>query len=108
MKYVLLVYVDATRKVPDNNAELTERWVNVMDGRGIRIIGSALRPVEETTTVTILNGKLTLSDGPFAESKEYIAGFDVIECANLDEALAVAAQHPVALFGHVEVRPFWV
>ncbi len=108
MKYVLLVYVDPSRKVPENNAELTENWVNGMDSRGIRLIGSELRPVEETTTVTVLNGKLALSDGPFAETKEHIAGFDIIECNNLDEAIAVAAQHPVALFGHIEVRSFWV
>jgi hypothetical protein len=48
-----------------------------------------------------------LTDGPFVETKEQIVGFDIIECADLDEALEVAAKHPVARFGMVEVRPFW-
>jgi hypothetical protein len=48
-----------------------------------------------------------LSDGPFAETKEQIAGFDVIECEDLDEAIEVASKHPVATFGAIEVRPFW-
>jgi hypothetical protein len=48
-----------------------------------------------------------VSDGPFAETKEQIAGFDVLECADLDEAIEVASRHPVARIGTVEVRPFW-
>jgi hypothetical protein len=48
-----------------------------------------------------------LSDGPFAETKEQVGGYDLIECENLDEALAVAARHPVARFGSIEVRPIW-
>jgi hypothetical protein len=48
-----------------------------------------------------------VADGPFAETKEQIAGFDILECADLDEAIEVAAQHPVARFGTIEVRPFW-
>jgi len=108
MKYVFLIYVDDSRKVPEDYAEMTERWVTEMGNRGIRVIGSRLRPAQEATTVTVLNGKLTLSDGPFAESKEHIAGLDIIECGNLDEAIALAAQHPVASFAHIDVRPFWV
>jgi len=48
-----------------------------------------------------------VADGPFAETKEQIAGFDIIECANLDQAIDVAAKHPVARFGTIDVRPFW-
>ena len=53
------------------------------------------------------DGEVLLTDGPFAETKEQILGFDVIECADLDEALEIAAKHPVAKYGMVEVRPFW-
>jgi len=48
------------------------------------------------------------ADGPFAETKEQIAGYDIIDCADLDEAIEVASRHPVAAFGKIEVRPFWV
>ena len=50
---------------------------------------------------------MLIADGPFAETKEQIAGYDIIECADLDEAIEVAAKHPVARFGTIEVRPFW-
>jgi hypothetical protein len=49
---------------------------------------------------------MILSDGPYAETKEYIGGFDILECADLDEAIAVAAKHPIARFCSIEVRPF--
>lgn len=52
-------------------------------------------------------GELTVTDGPFAETKEEFAGFDVLDCADLDEAIEMASQHPVAKFGSVEIRPFW-
>jgi hypothetical protein len=52
-------------------------------------------------------GDVLVADGPFAETKEQIAGFDIIECADLDEAIDVASRHPVARFGSIEVRPFW-
>ena len=55
----------------------------------------------------VRDGKLLLTDGPFIESKELIAGFDIIDCADLDEAIEVASKHPMAKFGMVEVRPFW-
>ena len=79
-----------------------------MDGRGIRLEGEQLRPVSDATTVQVRGGELLISDGPFAETKEQIAGFDIIECADLDEAIEVAAKHPVAKFGSIEVRPFWM
>jgi len=70
--------------------------------------GSRLSPVSDATTVRVRGGEVLLGDGPFAETKEQIAGFDVIECADLDEAIEVASKHPVARFGAVELRPFWL
>jgi hypothetical protein len=78
-----------------------------MDRRGVRRDGSRLRPVSDATTVRLRDGEVVLSDGPFAETKEQIAGFDVIDCENLDEAIEVASKHPVARWGAIEVRPFW-
>ena len=51
-------------------------------------------------------GKVLVTDGPFAETREWIAGFDILECTDLDEAIEIAAQHPMARFGRLELRPF--
>jgi hypothetical protein len=67
-----------------------------------------LARVDRAITVRKRNGKVLKTDGPFAETKEWIAGFDVIECASLDEAIEVAAKHPMARFGKIEIRPFWL
>ena len=78
-----------------------------MEGRGVRLFGSRLEGVEQARTVRVKGGQLLITDGPFAETKEQIAGFDILECADLDEALEVAAKHPMAAFGMLELRPFW-
>ena len=78
-----------------------------MDGRGIRISGNRLTRADQAITVRKRNGKVLKTDGPFAETKEWIAGFDVIECASLAEAIEVAGKHPMARFGKIEIRPFW-
>ena len=70
--------------------------------------GDRLRYVSDATTVQVRSQEVLVSDGPFAETKEQIAGYDVIDCADLDEAIEVASKHPVARFGKLEVRPFWV
>ncbi len=77
-----------------------------MPGEPERLDGSVLRPVRDATTVRTRGDEVLLSDGPFAETREYIAGYDIVECADLDEAIQIAARHPCARFGAVEVRPF--
>ena len=79
-----------------------------MEGRGVRLQGAPLRPVSDATTVRVRQDEVLISDGPFAETKEQIGGFDILECADLDEAIEVAAKHPVARIGTIEVRPFWL
>ena len=112
MKYMMLVCVtEGIELSPEERAQIgpaTEAWVQEMDGRGIRLEGEQLQPVSDATTVQVRGGELLISDGPFAETKEQIAGFDIIECKDLDEAIEVAAKHPVAKFGMIEVRPFWM
>jgi hypothetical protein len=112
VKYMMLVCVDESVELsPEERAQIgpaAEAWVQEMDGRGLRLQGERLRPVSDATTVRVRGGELLLSDGPFAETKEQIAGFDIIECTDLDEAIEVAAKHPVARFGAIEVRPFWM
>ena len=64
-------------------------------------------PVSDATTVRVSRGEVLVTDGPFTESKEWIAGFDILECDDLDEAIAIAARHPQANGGKLELRPFW-
>jgi hypothetical protein len=85
----------------------TDLWVKEMDGRGIRLFGNQLGQPDQARTVRGEGAQLLVTDGPFAETKEQIAGFDILECADLDEALEVAAEHPMAKFGMLELRPFW-
>jgi hypothetical protein len=66
-----------------------------------------LRPSSNATTVRVREGELLVSDGPFAETKEQMGGFDIIECASVDEAVEIAARHPAAASGAIEVRPLW-
>ena len=58
-------------------------------------------------TVRMRGGKVLVTDGPFAETREWICRFDILECADLDEAIEIASQHPMARFGRLELRPFW-
>ena len=106
MRYVMMVCVDESVEVSEEEA-LPTAWVEEMDGRGVRQLGSRLRPVSDATTVQVRGGEVLLSDGPFAETKEQIGGFDLIECNDLDEAIEVASKHPAAKFGTIEVRPLW-
>lgn len=82
-------------------------WVEEMDGRGARLLGERIRPGSDSTTVRVRGDKVLLTDGPYAETKDLIAGFDVIECADLDEAVEIASKHPMARGGVLELRPFW-
>jgi hypothetical protein len=110
MRYLMLVCVDeATESSDAEQATIRpelEAWVEEMDGRGVRIQGQELATVQDATTIRVRAGEVVIADGPFAETKEQIAGFDILECADLDEAMEVAAKHPVARFGSLELRPF--
>jgi hypothetical protein len=110
MTYLLLICVaENVQLSPEQSIAMgpaTNAWVAEMDGRGIRQEGAPLGPVREAAVVRVRDGEVLVSDGPFAETKEQMAGYDVVECSSLDEAIEVAAKHPVAQFGAVEVRPF--
>jgi hypothetical protein len=110
-KYVCLVYYNES----DINALSQGDWdaLNTecmafgqsIDGSGHRVGGAALEATHTATTVRVRNGKVTTTDGPFAETKEQLAGFYAIEAKDLDEAIAIAAKIPPARFGSIEVRP---
>jgi hypothetical protein len=109
MKYLMFVCVDEELVNPESVKNMREdsiAWVTEMDGRGVRVQGNRLQTLASATTVRVRDGEVVLADGPFAETKEYIAGYDLLDCADLDEALEVAGKHPVARIGSIEVRPF--
>jgi hypothetical protein len=109
MKFLMLVSLDPARDESDTDVTGTleiEEWVTKYDDAGMRLIGNQVRMAEDATSVTRRGGELLVTDGPFAEAREWIVGFDVLECADLDEAIKVAAEHPMAVNGRLELRPF--
>jgi hypothetical protein len=111
MRYVLLV-CDRENTVL-SEGEQQERFAaytafqDEMETRGVLLGRERLRPASSATTVRVRDAGLVVADGPFAETKEQIAGFYVIECADLDEAVEVATKVPAARYGTIEVRPVW-
>jgi hypothetical protein len=109
MRYLLLIgSTPETDALPEEPGGMPiEQWVDEMDGRGVRVEGDRLRPAEDATSVRIIGGETVVTDGPFVEGKDYIAGFDLLECVDLDEAIEVASKHPMARGGFIEIRPIW-
>jgi hypothetical protein len=108
IRYMMLVCTDpAVDSRELAGVEPVGPWVAEMDGRGARLYGSELDLPASARTVRVRQEGAIVTDGPFAETKEQIAGFDVLECADLDEAIEVASRHPMARLGVLEVRPFW-
>jgi len=111
MRYVLLVcdQENAVLSEGEQQARVAAyaAFQDEMEARGVLLGRERLRPTSSSTTVRVRDTGLVVADGPFAETKEQIAGFYVIECADLDEAVEVAAKVPAARYGTIEVRPVW-
>jgi len=108
MRYACLVYIDPTTAFdgsPESTAVLDEAaaYGRELNGRGVP--NEALTLPNEAVTIRVRNKKLSRSDGAFMETKEMLAGFVLIEAANMDEAIEIAAVNPMAKLGAVEVRP---
>jgi hypothetical protein len=82
-------------------------WMRDLAERGLSRGRILLRPPAEATTVRVRDGQRLVSDGPFTETKEWVAGVELVECANLDEAIKIAETHPDAVRFPIEIRPFW-
>jgi hypothetical protein len=106
MKYMMFVCTDTEPDTDQSNPPDIHAWVSDNDARGRRLDGDVLAPTSAATTVRVRNGELLISDGPFTETKEVIVGYDVLECADLDEAIQIARAHPMAREGRLELRPF--
>jgi hypothetical protein len=116
MKYLLLVCWDGERmngqSEPDpesagSGQEESFPWLDDLQARGAWITGDQLAPPRRARSVRVRGGKKLVTDGPFAETKEAVGGFDIIECGSLEEAVEIASNHPVAEVGTIEVRPLW-
>jgi hypothetical protein len=111
VKYMLIHAVAETDGLPEGGKPEAdgdlEAWLEEMERRGVLITGDRLARTTEATTVRVRDGETLVLDGPFAETKEQVAGFDIIDVADLDEAIEVASKHPCAGLGTVEVRPLW-
>jgi hypothetical protein len=106
-RYMLLICTDPAVG-PEELARMkpVAPWVAEMNGREIRLLGSELEAPDSARTVRVRDKGTLVTDGPFAETKELIAGFDVLECTDLSEAIDVAARHPMAGVGVIDVRQF--
>jgi hypothetical protein len=114
VKYLLLVCWDTERMngqtEPNPGAASDEDdegfpWLDDLRAKGIWRAGDQLAPPRRARSVRVRSGKTLVTDGPFAETKEAVGGFDLIECGSLEEAVKIAANHPIAEMGTVEVRP---
>jgi hypothetical protein len=111
MRFVLLVCNDETEEltseVAQSRYEAYTACEEQMKARGVFVDRERLRPTAASTSVRKRDGQLVIADGPFAETKEQIAGYFVVECADLDEAIEMAALIPAVEDGTIEVRPVW-
>ena len=111
MKYLLIVASEG-RAAPEEVAVMQREipgWVEEMERRGVLLLGRPLdlpETAEAAATVRVRDGQTMVTDGPFTEAKEWIAGFDLVDCSDLDEAIEVAAKGPVSWFKTIEIRPF--
>ncbi len=114
MRYLMLVTTNKDRPgevgssegtMPTDGTMPIEDWVQETTRTGTREQGNVLAPATAATTVRRRNGKVLVTEGPFAEAAEQIAGFDILNCPGLTEAIRVAAAHPMAAGGSLELRP---
>jgi hypothetical protein len=113
MRYALLICTDEkgiAGLTPEDAEAMTDgygEWAEKMNSRGVLRGGERLRPTTDATTVQVRDGETLTSDGPFAETKEQMGGFFLVDCKDLDEAVEIAALLPGAAHGSIEVRPIW-
>jgi hypothetical protein len=111
MKYLCLVYVEEKilNAMPQNERVAISNdamaYCNSLQTQGRLIAASPLHPIDTATTVRVRNGKTTTTDGPFAETKEQLGGYLLIDVRDLNDAVRIASRFPAAQFGSIEVRP---
>jgi hypothetical protein len=107
VKFLMLVCRDAEPDTADAPDQMPiDEWVETYDAAGVRVLGDVLEPASATTVVRRRDGELLVTQGPYAESSEWIVGFDVLECESLEAAVEVAGKHEMARNGRLELRAF--
>ena len=104
MKYLCLVYYNETHQAELPDAHCMHYAGGLVE-RGVMLAGNALQPISTATTVRVREGQVQVTDGPFAETREQLAGFYLIDAEDLDQAIEVAAGIPPARVGSIEIRP---
>lgn len=107
MQFLLIICHDDQFRPTDSLVADIHAWVAGQDSQGVRIHGNPLQPARQAWTVRVRRGRPTRKRGPFSQSKEQICAYELIECATEDDAVALAATHPMAKVATVEVRPVW-
>jgi hypothetical protein len=111
-QYMLLIYIPSDGSPPpEQGGAETSQWFEysqALQGAGVHVAGDALQPAETATTVRVREGETVLTDGPFADTKELLGGYYVVDVPDLDSALKWAAKMPNIAYGSVEVRPVMV
>jgi hypothetical protein len=107
MRYLMLVCADPEAEPYRAEEDTIDAWLALLEERGAGITGDRLRPPSEALSVAVRQGQVVLTQGPYVDPLERIAGFDVIECASREEAVELASRHPMARFGRIELRPTW-
>ena len=106
MRYAMFICMDPEATATDQAAApAIDGWFDHAIGKGEYIQGIRLQPRDDATTVRVRDGKVLITDGPFTESREWIAGLAILECADLDEAIVQALRHDMAYAGRLEIRP---
>jgi hypothetical protein len=114
MKYAFTIYTDETQRenaTPEQMQQVSQAYFELtqeMEQKGVLVAGDGLYPTPTATTVRVRDGERNVTDGPFAETKEQLGGFYVLDVKDLDEAIEWAAKIPTAQFGSVEIRPVLV
>ncbi len=113
MQYLLLIYsneTEASKRTPEQEAALIadyRTYTDALKAEGIMLAGEALETIDSATSVRVRGGQVLHTDGPFAETKEQLGGFFLLECENLDQAIDAAARCPTSKHGTLEVRPIF-
>jgi hypothetical protein len=114
MQYLLLIYTPELPNQEDIPPDVFQKqlagyeaFTTAVRERGVMLAGEALQPTETATSVRVRDGNTLVTDGPFAETKEALGGFYMLDCKDLDEAIELAAMIPGAGVGTIEVRPIW-
>ena len=106
MKFVMMIVLDPDHSAEDEaNAPDMDEWFDYARGRGEYDLGVRLEERETAHTVRVRDGKLLVTDGPFAETKETLAGFALLECETFEDAVELARRNPASHFGRIELRP---